>query len=82
MICVAETVSALVAIAAIVTVTVIVAIVVVAAAFAVGVFAANPAIIVLATVVTNTFKAFIASGIAIVAAASITLTFIKRSPKF
>ena len=71
--------SALVAIAAIVTVIVAI---VVAAAFAVGEFAANPAIIVLAAVVTNTFKPVTTSGIAIVAAASITLTFIKRSPKF
>jgi hypothetical protein len=88
MICVAEFVSALIAIAAIVTTIAVVLTVttanffiVFAAPFAAGELAVNSAIVDIAAVVTTAIRAVDVSIINVVAAASIALTYIKRFPQ-
>jgi hypothetical protein len=88
MICVAEFVSALIAIAAIVTVIVAVLtvtaanfVIVFAAPFAAGEFAVGSAIVDIAAVVTTAIRAVDVSIINVVAAASITLTYIRSFPQ-
>ncbi len=76
---VAEFVSALIAIAAIVTV---IAAIVVAAVYRTGELTVNSAVILLAAVVTTAIKAVTDIFITVVAAAAITLTFVKRSHQF